>query len=457
MNLLLLLAALLPWAASPSAAFTRIFIAVSLLSVEMQLVTLSGLGTLYTLPIVNAVLAVLVIGWQRARGEPFARPGWLSAFRPPAPWPTVALLGAIVLLMNAWMPLEAADPYHLERVAQIERLGTLEYDPAAEPKVNIVGWVYELVLADVRQIPVVGSALVKVHGVFGLLLYSLTLTTVYTLLRPPSPPWPVMALLVVAPVFHQLVLIKNDLFIAAPALVALAWLIARANNASWKEAAWAGWLVGFAAGYKLTTLPLALIMAGGIVAARRGRDWRPLGGLALGGCVGIVASGLLLTFFENARWYGDAFASGQVAEMGDTTSGIADAAVSIVRFGISLFDLGFLTPRWWPGRGGWGSTFGVVFIWAVAMLVFHLRRAREARWALLIAAVYFLSFSAMFPDADLNHRLALAPALLAIAVAIQLTDGQERSSAWARLALVPVLVLSSAQILRSALLYFTRE
>ena len=36
MNLLLLVAALLPWAASPVAAFTRIFLAVSLLSVEMQ-------------------------------------------------------------------------------------------------------------------------------------------------------------------------------------------------------------------------------------------------------------------------------------------------------------------------------------------------------------------------------------------------------------------------------------
>ena len=245
MNLLLLLAALLPWAASPVAVFTRIFLAISVLSIEMQLVTLSGIGTLYTLPIVNGVLAALLIGWQLSTGAPVARPDWRSALRPPAPWPAVALLGAVVLLLNSWLPLEAADPYHLDRVAQIERLGTLGHDPAAEPKVNILGWLYELVLADVRQIPIVGFALVKMHGLFGLLLYSLTIATVYALLRPPSSRWPVMALLVVAPVFHQFVLIKNDLFVAAPALVALAWLIARANSASWREAAWAGWLIGF--------------------------------------------------------------------------------------------------------------------------------------------------------------------------------------------------------------------
>ena len=453
MNLLLLVAALLPWAASPVAVFTRIFLAVSLLSIEMQLVTLSGIGTLYTLPIVNGVLAVLLVGWQRSAGAPFARPGWRLALRPAAPWPAIALLGAIVVLLNAWLPLEAADPYHLDRVAQIERLGTLAHDPAADPKVNLVGWVYELILADVRQIPAVGPALVKMHGLFGLLLYSLTVATVYTLLRPPSSRWPVVALIVVAPVFHQLVLIKNDLFVAMPTLVALAWLITRADSASWKEAAWAGWLIGLVAGYKLTNLPLAIIMAGGIIAAGRGRAWRPLGGLALGGLVGAVASGLPLTLWENARVYGDAFASGPVADIGERTSGVAMAAENVARFGISLLDLGLLTPVAWPGRGGWGGTFGLPFIWAMAVLILHCRQAREARWALSIAALHFLLFAAMFTDADLAHRLVLAPALLVIAAAIHLTDGGERSSRWARVALVPILVLSSAQILRSAVLY----
>jgi len=252
------------------------------------------------------------------------------------------------------------------------------------------------------------------------------------------------------------VLIKNDLFVAAPALVALAWLVARASSPSWKEAAWAGWLIGFVAGYKLTNLPLALIMAGGIVAAGRGRAWRPLGGLALGGIVGIVASGLPLTLWENARLYGDAFASGQVAEIGNRTPDIAGAAANIARLGVSLLDLGLLTPMAWPGRGGWGGTFGLPFIWATAVLVLHCRRSRDARWALSIAAVHFLSFAALFPDADLTHRLVLAPALLVIAVAIALADNDEKYSMWTRLALVPVLALSSAQILRSAVLYLGR-
>ena len=456
MNLLLLLAALLPWAASPAAAFTRTFLVVSLLSVEMQLVTLSGIGTLHTLPLVNLVLAALLIGWQLRAGAPFAGSGWLPALRPPAPWPAVAALGVVVLVLNSWLPLRAADPYHLDRVAQIERLGTVGHDPAAEPKVNILGWVYELVLADVRQIPVIGSALLKMHGLFGLLLYSLTIAAVYTLLRPPSSRWPVMALFLVPPVFHQLVLIKNDLFVAAPALVALVWLVTRTNSASWKEAVWAGWLIGLVAGYKVTNLPLAVIMVGGIIAARRGRDWRLLGGLILGGLVGAVASGLPLTLWENLRWYGDALARGPVAEMETTASSIAEAAESVARFGISLVDLGVLTPVLWPGRGGWGGTFGLPFIWAATVLLLHCRQAREARWALSVAAAYFLSFAAMFPAADLSHRIALAPALLVIAVAISLAEGGEKYSMWARTALVPVLVLSSAQLLRSAVLYLAR-
>ena len=456
MNLLLLVTALLPWAASPVAAFTRIFVAVSLLSVEMQLVTLSGIGTLYTLPIVNGALAALIAGWQLRTGARFVKLGWLSTLQPPAPWSAVALLGSVVLLLNVWLPLEAADPYHLDRVAQIERLGTVGHDPAVDPKINILGWVYELVLADVRQIPVVGSALVKLHGLFGLLLYILTLAVVHTLLRPPSSRWPVIALLVVAPIFHQFVLIKNDLFVAAPALVGLSWLIARARSASWNEAAWAGWLVALVAGYKLTSIPLFLIMAGGLLAARRSGGWRPVGGLALGGIAGIVASGLLLTLFENARWYGDPFASGAIAEIGNRTSSLAEAAESIARFGISLLDLGLLTPTWWPDRGRWGGTFGLPFIWATVVLVLHCRRSRDARWALSIAALHFLSFAAVFFDADLTHRLALAPALLVIAVALPFTDSSERYSRWTRLALVPVLALSSAQILRSAALYLGR-
>ncbi len=454
MNLLLLLAALLPWGTSPVSVFSRIYIAVSLLSVEMQVVTLTGVGTFRSLVGFNAVLAGLLVAWQSTRGVAFR--GWSSAIRPQGPFAAWALLGGIVLLLNVSLPMEAADLYHLDRVAQIERLGTLEYDPAADSKVNILGWTYELVLADVRQIPLVGPGFVHLHGLFGLLFYGVTLAAVQTWLRPGPSRWPLVALLVVPALFHQFVLLKNDLFAAAPALVALVWLTTNAGRASWREAVWAGWLIGFVVACKLTNLPLAVVMIAGIVIAQRGHHWRPLGGLALGGGVGALTGGLFFTFFENARWYGDIYASGPVADIGNRTAGLAEAAVSVARFGISLFDQGLVTRILWPDRGGWGGTFGLPFVWAVAVLVLHYRHAQEARWALWIAAVHFLAFAAVFPDADVHQRLALAPALLAVAVAVHLLERGERYARLARLALVPVLVLSGAQILRSTILYLAR-
>ena len=204
--------------------------------------------------------------------------GWTSAIRPQGPCAAWALLGGIVLLLNVSLPMEAADLYHLDRVAQIERLGTLEYDPAADSKVNILGWTYELVLADVRQIPLVGPGFVHLHGLFGLLFYGVTLAAVQTWLRPGPSRWPLVALLVVPALFHQFVILKNDLSAAAPALVALVWLTTNAGRASWREAVWAGWLIGFVVACKLTNLPLAVVMIAGIVIAQRGHHWRPWAG-----------------------------------------------------------------------------------------------------------------------------------------------------------------------------------
>jgi hypothetical protein len=172
--------------------------------------------------------------------------------------------------------------------------------------------------------------------------------------------------------------------------------------------------------------------------------------------VGIVTSGLLLTLWQNATWYGGPFAPEPVAEMGNRTSGPAEAAESVARFGISLVDLGLLTPRLWPGRGGWGGTFGLPFIWAVGVLLLYYRQAREARWALALAGLHFLGYAAVFPDADLTQRIALAPALLVIVIAVHLVDRPRRFARAARLALVPVLILSAAQIVRSAVLYLAR-
>ena len=455
MNLLLLLAALLPWGNTAVSIFTRVYVAIAILSVEMQVATVTGLGTLHSLVTFNAVLAVLLVVWQHTRRAAFL--GWPAAIQPPPPWPTWAMLGGVVIILNAWLPLEAADPYHLERVAQIERLGTLEYDPDGESKANILGSVYELALADVRQIPLIGQGLVRMHGLLGLLLFGVTVSAVQAWLRPGPSLWPVAALLVVPPLFHQFVLLKNDLLLALPAFVALAWLLIRVHGASWQETAWAGWLAGVAATGKLTNFPVAFAMMVGVgCVVWRTRNWRPAGGLAFGGLMGGIMAGQLFKLAENARWYGDVLARGPVAEMGNMASGPAEALESIGRFALSLVDLGLLTGQLWPGRGGWAGTLGLPFIWAVVVLVLHYARAPEARWTIWIAAFHFAAFAAVFPDADLHHRLALAPGLLVVSVALSLLHRGEKYSDAARLALVPVVMLSSAQLLRSSVLYVLR-
>ncbi|MDA1183464.1 MAG: hypothetical protein O2930_02320 [Acidobacteria bacterium] len=455
MNLLLLLAALLPWGHTAVSIFTRVYIAISILAVEMQVATVTGLGTLYSLVAFNTVLALLLVAWQRSRGEAFL--GWPAAIQPPRPWLAWAMLGGVILLLNLWLPVKAADPYHLDRVAQIERLGTIEYDPDANSKANVLGWVYELAMADVRQIPLVGHGLVRMHGLLSLLLFGVTVAAVQPWLRIGPSRWPIAILLVVPPLFHQLVLIKNDLLLALPAFVALVWLVMRSRCASWQETAWAGWLAGLAVVGKLTNLPVAFAMMTGIGSLSwRRRDWRLAGGLAIGGLAGGVMAGQLFTFAENARWYGDVLARGPIADMGNMTSGPAEALESLGRFAISLVDLGQLTGQMWPGRGGWGGTLGLPFIWAAVVLVLHYARAQEARWTIWIVVFHLAAFAAVYPDADLHHRLALAPGLLAVGVAVSLLRRGEKYSDVARLALVPVLVLSSAQLLRSSVLYLFR-
>jgi hypothetical protein len=455
MSLVVLLGALLPWAASPASALFRIYLAVGILSIEMQLATWSGTGTLYTLPLLSLLIAAVIAAWQRRRGP--ANGAWIAGVLTVAPWPAMLVLAALVLALNLLMPLQAADPYHLERVAQIERLGTLEYDAAAEPKVNVMGWVYELALADVRRIPVAGPALVRVHGIFGLLLYLIGLAAARDWFgRTGVWRWPWAVFLTVPVAFHAFVLIKNDVLIGMAAFAALAWLVARAQAASSAEIVRASALIGFVVGLKLTNLPLAFILAGGVLVARH-TDWpRSLVAVAVGTIAGAVGGGLFFTLQQNAKWYGDLFASGPVGEMGNMTGSAGAAIESVVRFGISLFDLGQLTTRWWPGRGGWGGTFGLPFIWALAVLLAHIRDERNAQWILSLSAAHFVAFAAVFPDADVAHRLALASGLLVIAGAADIASRNARYARAARAALVPVLVLSAVQISRSAVLYLSR-
>src|SRR6185503_13177721 len=104
--------------------------------------------------------------------------------------------------------------------------------------------------------------------------------------------------------------------------------------------------------------------------------------------------------------------------LGNRTTGAGDALTSVGRFAISLFDFGALTRRWWPGRGGWGATFGAPLVWAIAVAAGRWT-SPVVRGAVLAAGVYLAAFAAVYPDADVAHRLVLAPGLLLIAVAAQ--------------------------------------
>ena len=460
MNVLLILAALRPPLSDPLALITRVFAAISLFSLELQLATWSGLATIRTLAIVNAGVAVAVVALalgrsrttetQRHGAHPKPERRVSVSLRPVAA--TLAVVAATVLVLNLGLPLDAADPYHLQRVDQIGRLGTLAYDLGQHPKVNGIGWIYEAVLADVRRIPVAGSLVLRLHGIAGLLLYVLALAAARVWF-PAARGWLWIAALVVPVVFHQLVLVKNDLFGAIPALLALAWVVARGDGADRREVVWAAWLTGFAVAVKLTSFPVALVMPAAVLLVRQDR-LGVIGSMAAGGLLGVVCGGLAFTLVENARWYGDPlypFAAGGAAD--NRNASLADAALSVGRFAISLFDLGLVTRRSWPGRGGWGSTFGLPVVWALAVLAVRCRESSEARRALWVAGACFLLFAAVYTDADIAHRMVLAPGVLLLVVAIHMADQAPR---WLRRTLVPVILLSSVQIVRSAVLYMMR-
>lgn len=449
MNLLLLLAGFRIWSGSPAEIVTRVFGALSLFALEMQLATWSGVMTRGMLVPVNLVAAAALLVWTR----PSPAPQDSDRGAAPRTWQAAcAGVAIVVAVLAVRLPLEAADPYHLERLQRIQQTGTLAYDPAAHPKVNVLGWLYEASLADLAAIPAVGPVLLRGHGLLGLALYVVTARATFQILHGAIPPagWLVAVLPVV---FHQFVMVKNDLFGAIPASLVLAWVVARTAETRVMVNAWAGWLAGLAIGVKLTSFPLAVVFGAAMLWPRPRPGLAPrLAAAALGTAVGLVAAGLLFVLVENVSVYGDAVAP--FAALGNRTAGIVDAAVSVGRFAVSLFDMGLVTRDVWPGRGGWAGTYGLPLVWALAVLL-AAWRTDLARRTLVACGLYWLLFAAVYPDADVAHRLALAPGLVAVAAAGVLAAG-DTVPAWLR-RLAPIVgILSAVQILRSAFLYLLR-
>ena len=460
MNLLLLAIAFRAWSGSALSAYLRIMAAIATFSLEMQLATWSQAGTIRSLRLVNVAVAVFSVLWHARRRShapdaDFPGLGVNAASTVPAsvrlarvpPLAAVIALTAVVGGLALMRPVMGADPYHLHRVDQITGRGTLAYDPGAlDLKVNALAGVYELLLADLR-IPGMATALVRLHGLFGLSLYLLSLAGVVPWVRVRRR-WLLLVFLVIPVVFHQLVLVKNDLFGALPAFVALSWVVARGRTMSLGEVAAASALVGFAVGIKISSAPIALIV--GLFVLVDHRSWRTVTGAIGAGLAGAIAGGLLFTLVSNHVVYDGAIQP--FLSLGNRHETPADAMTGVVRFAISLVDGGLVTPRLWPGRGGWGSTFGLPMVWGLVVLALRVREPL-ARRSLIAGATSFVVFAASYPDADIAHRLVIAPGLLLVAVAVGSVDGDDRQAVWLRRALILVIALSAMQIGRSAMLY----
>ena len=463
MNLLLLAIAFRVWSGSALSAFVRIMAAIAFFSVEMQLATWSQTGTIRSIRLVNLGMAALSILWHaRRRPTPVGDAEYLDGIAaagrqqvsPPMPrlppLPGVVALALIVTSLALLRPVTAADPYHLQRVDQITGRGTLAYDPGAlDIKVNALTGVYEMLLADLR-IPGMATAFVRLHGLFGLGLYLLSIAAVVPWIHVRRR-WLLLVMLVVPVVFHQMVLVKNDLFGALPAFVAMGWVVLRGRHMTLWEVAAASALAGFTVGIKISSAPIAVMVALFVLFDQR--SWRAVSVLALAGLAGAAAGGLLFTLVANHAVYGGAMRP--YLSLGNRHQTLADSVTGILRFVISLLDVSLVTPRVWPGRGGWGSTLGLPMVWALVVLALRMREP-VARRAVVAGAATLVAFAAIYPDADIAHRMVIGPGLLMILVAVGCVDAEDREAIWLRRALVPVIALSAVQIARSSLLYLQR-
>lgn len=452
MNLLLLAAGLRVWRGSPIEILTRLFAAIGVFSLEMQIATWTGAATLRSLVPVSALLAA-ALWWWAPRFETWVPPAGRAQPHGRYMMPAALALAALAAFLNFSRPLTAADPYHLERITRIEHGGTLAYDPGLDPndaRLNVLNYLYELSLADIRQAPFAGPVVVRGHGLLGVALYALTAWSLVLLLRAAAT-WLDTMLFAIPLVFHQLVLVKNDLFGAVPGALVLAWIVGRLPAAPPPEFFWAGWFAGMAVSIKVISHPIVIAAVLAAIVLRR--DRRPILMLALGGLTGALAGGTFFTLIENARHYAGPFAP-WLALTGRPVDA-ADSLTSVARMAISLFDLGVLTHIIWPRAGGWGGTYGLPAIWAFAVLLYCIRRAPEAQRVLVIAAGIWLISSATNIDIGTNQRYVLAPGLAVVATAVALAAQPGLVPRWLRLAGAAAIALSVAQMLRSTALYLS--
>jgi hypothetical protein len=398
-----------------------------LFSLEMQAITLLRWGSFHSLAPVNlAVLSALLCarGARRRAGEQaiqvaasvVERCRWFKGLWRSSRWNRCALLmtmavGGMVLSYALFYVMEAVDPYHLMKVHHLERGGTLSYVPAADYKINVMSFLYELLLADIKTIPLAGGALFQLVHFWFFLLYVLVITDFFLPRDPQGDRFHVWCGMFFVPLlFRQFMLVKNDLFAALLALAALARILQPPPRAGRAWYSWVGLFAGFAMSIKATSFPV-MIAAMVFLPYRTPGSFSSSRIFCVGGFLGgLVLGGLVFNLGNNYSYYGESF--GPVSQTGNSTRGAADALFSVGRLLISLVDLGTITPRLWPGRGGWSGNAGIFFLACAAVSVFLAVSRKSSPRLLALCSMSVIAVAAKYPDADVAHRLFIAPLVL---------------------------------------------
>jgi hypothetical protein len=366
-----------------------------------------------------------------------------------------ACLGGVMCVLAARAALflpESADPYHLVKVWTLHSTGSLRAVPSADWKINAMGYLYELMLLDVTLGNTVLQLWSSVQGPMLFLGYVLAIVWAMKRVTRSVPAYALLLPCLAPVIFHQGILIKNDLFAALLLIPALVLLYEFRPGAGSGGAMAIGFLTGLAASVKTSSAPA-------VVAVALFLPWRPIADAArtralaaVGFVLGILGGGLVFVAVQNVSVYGSP--TGLLSGTGNATESIPAAALSLGRFVMSWFDFSLVTRQLWPGRGGWGGAFGPAFPWAIAVLVLRARH-REPQRALGIALSCLVPFGLIYPDADVAHRLAIAPAVFAILAATGIEAARGTLKGWTPLATAAIVsvVLSGALLARSSWQY----
>ncbi len=426
MNTALLVALLVcaPWRSG--LRVTWFFVAaIAIFSLEMQLVTVLRLRGLPVVTIVNGTGLVCCLLFQenRKRGGAFCRSlsrkiasdwgawGGLSGCSNIVVAALIAVAFTIICVRSFFFQPDSVDPYHLMKVYHIERNGNIAYIPALDYKVNALGYLYELLLVDLRQIPVVGKAVFRSANPILFLSFLLILLRAFREgagRRQDLFLW--TAPLFVSPFLTQFIVYKNDYFVFLLTLVALQVVHPTREDRQPEPFFFSGLAGGLALSTKFVSFPLVAVTLIFLPKSPRKFLWTSRGFWVLGFFLGALTGGFFFNISQNLAHYGSVM--GPLENTGNMPVSLGQIGIDCFRFLLSLVDLGLVTPFRWPGRMQMGGNLGLVFAVLAGTYVALLAYRKAPLRPGLITLLFFVLFSAAYPDSDVAHRMILAPAFL---------------------------------------------